>query len=240
MEAPRLSVVVPAYNECGVIAITVSRLRKELSPVDPRLQVVIADDGSTDGTPDNADMAGADVVLRLPHLGKGAAVRAGMTVASGRTLAFVDADLAYRPDQLVPLLERIEQGADVAAGSRRHDASAVLATPTFGRRIASRGFSALTRLLDLDSISDTQAGIKAFSAEAAHAIFSRAQVDGFAFDVEIFVIARALGLSVVEVPVRLHGTPHSSVRVGRHAAEMMRDLLRVRARARSGKYQERK
>lgn len=235
MEPPRLSVVVPAYNERGAIALTVARLRKELSSADPRLQVIVADDGSTDGTAECA--GGADTVLRLPHLGKGAAVRAGMAVASGRSVAFVDADLAYSPDQIVRLVEAVERGADVAAGSRRHNASAVLATPPLTRRVASAGFSALTRVLKLDGISDTQAGIKAFSAKAARAIFQRAQVDGFAFDVEIFVIARVLGLTVVEVPVELRATPHSSVHVSRHAAEMMRDLLRVRARAHSGEYQ---
>jgi dolichyl-phosphate beta-glucosyltransferase len=234
---PRLSVVVPAFNERGVIAMTVWRLRNELSPVDPDLEVVIADDGSSDGTQEAAEAAGADLVLRLPHLGKGAAVRAGMAVASGRTIAFVDADLAYCPVQLVGLLEAVEAGAAVAVGSRRHSNSAVLVQPTAGRRVASAGFAALTRALHLNGISDTQAGIKAFSSDAARAIFHRAQVDGFAFDVEIFVIARALGLTVVEVPVQLRATPHSSVHVGRHAGEMMRDLLRIRARAHRGEYQ---
>ena len=216
---------------------TVARLRNELSVVDPQLQVIVSDDGSTDGTAYAAEAAGADEVLHLPHLGKGAAVRAGMAAATGRTRAFVDADLAYQPEQLVALVERVEQGADVAAGSRRHSSSAVVVPPSPGRRVASAGFAALTRVLQLDGITDTQAGIKAFSDEAARAIFQRAQVDGFAFDVEIFVIARALDLKVVEVPVQLRATPESSVHLGRHAPEMVRDLLRIRARARSGQYQ---
>lgn len=231
--------MVPAYNERGVIGTTVWRLRRELSVAVPELEVIVADDGSGDGTPEAAEGAGADAVLRLPHLGKGAAVRAGMAVASGRTVGFVDADLAYCPDQLIGLLEAVEQGADVAVGSRRHSKSAVLVKASLGRRVASVGFAALTRLLRLDGVTDTQAGIKAFSAQAARAIVQRGQVDGFAFDVEIFVIARALGLTVVEVPVQLRETPHSSVHLGSHAPEMLRDLLAIRARARRGEYQQR-
>ena len=220
-----------------MIATTVRRLLDELAADDLDVEVVVADDGSEDGTADEATGAGADTVLSLPHRGKGAAVRAGVTAATGRTIAFVDADLAYSPVQLLDLLREVEAGADVAVGSRRHTASAMLARPPLGRRLASAGFSALTRMLQLDGVTDTQAGIKAFSHEAARKIFQRARVDGFAFDVEIFVIARVLGLRVVEVPVKLHGTPHSSVQLGRHATEMLRDLVRVRARARRGDYE---
>jgi glycosyltransferase involved in cell wall biosynthesis len=236
VQVPRLSVVVPAYNEAAGIGDTIRRLRAELASVDRDLELLVADDGSADGTADAAEAAGADQVLRLPHLGKGAAVRAGMAAATGRTIGFIDADLAYGPDQLVPLLEAIEKGADVAVGSRRHSDSALLAEPAFRRRMASVVFARITRFLQLDGATDTQAGIKAFSIDAARAIFPRARVDGFAFDVEMFVIARTLGLSVVEVPVRLHDTAKSSVRLSRHTLEMLRDLAKIRSRARRGGY----
>ncbi len=83
--------------------------------------MVVVDDGSTDGTADAALAAGADQVVVLPgNRGKGAAVRAGVAVARGRTIAFTDADLAYSPDQLLAVIGEVEAGWDVAVGSRRH------------------------------------------------------------------------------------------------------------------------
>lgn len=236
MGAQRLSVVVPAYNECGVIARTVARLRNELRDADPQVQIIIADDGSTDETTDAAEAAGADEVLRLPHAGKGAAVRAAMKRATGQTVCFVDADLAYSPQQVLLLVEQVEAGFDVAVGTRRRYYLVTDGRARPIRRASSRAFSALTGTVLLGEQRDTQCGIKAFNAKAVRAIFERSVVNGFAFDVEIFVIARELGLSLTEVPVAPSYTPRSSVRLGRHSREMVRDLLRIRWRAARGRY----
>jgi dolichyl-phosphate beta-glucosyltransferase len=170
------------------------------------------------------------------HRGKGAAVRAGVLRSTGRSVVFLDADLAYSPEDVVQLLERVEAGCDVAVGTRRHHyvVSEGRARPI--RRASSRAFSALTGALLLGEQRDTQCGIKAFDAAAARSIFERSRVDGFAFDVEIFVIVRELGLNLAEVAVGPSYTSRSSVRLGRHAPEMVRDLLRVRMRAARGAY----
>lgn len=236
MERPRLSVVVPAYNEAAVIASTVAALRQRLAPVDPLLEILVADDASTDGTPAIARAAGAEAVSLNRHRGKGAAVRAGMLKATGRTVAFVDADLAYSPDDLMRLLEHVEAGSDVAVGTRRHHyvVTGGLARPV--RRASSRAFTALTGSVLLGEPRDTQCGIKAFEAAAAREIFTRARIDGFAFDVEIFVIVQELQLSLTEVAVAPSYGDRTSVRLGRHAPDMVRDLMRIRRYARRGGY----
>jgi len=223
-------VVVPAYQEAGVIGATVARLRAELAaPVGGGgLELVVADDGSLDATATEAEAAGADRVLRLAHRGKGSAVRGGMLAATGSTVAFCDADLAYAPDQVLRVLEAIEAGADVAAGSRYHDDAVALVRAGRLREVTGRAFSMLTDLTVLGSRHDTQCGLKAFSHDAARAVFSRARIDGFAFDVEVFALVNRLDLKVVDVPVQLTNSTRSSVRVVRDAAVMLRDVGRVR------------
>jgi glycosyltransferase involved in cell wall biosynthesis len=159
-----------------------------------------------------------------------------MLAATGSTVAFLDADLAYPPEQLIGLLEAVEAGADVVVGSRRHVDTVTLAKARRIRGISGRVFNWLTRAVVLGETRDTQCGIKAFSAPAARLIFERSRVDGFAFDVEIFVIARALGLDLQELPVELTNTRRSSVSLGRDAGRMVRDLTAIRWRMARGGY----
>ena len=238
--APRLSVVVPAFQESGVIGASVEALRRVLTePVGPGgLEILVVDDGSTDTTAAEADRAGSDRVVSLPsHRGKGAAVRAGMLAARGATVAFCDADLAYPPDQLLRLLPRIEGGWDVAVGSRRRADSLTLVELPLVRRVTSRFYSTFTRRFVPGRPRDTQCGIKAFSATAARQVFERVRTDGFAFDVEIFFIARRLDLSLTEVGVELSNSRRSSVRVERDVGRMVLDTVRIGLRARQGAYQ---
>ena len=121
----RATVVIPAFDEAARIGPTVAAVREALAGIATGggLEVVVADDGSSDGTADAALDAGADQVVVLPeNRGKGAAVRAGVAAARGRTIAFTDADLAYSPDQLLRVIEEVEAGWDVASGA--------VATPT--------------------------------------------------------------------------------------------------------------
>ena len=237
--AVRLSVVIPTYQEAEVIARTLAALRSALEPVGRAggVELIVADDGSTDGTAALA-APGADAVIRLPaHAGKGAAVRAGVREASGSTVAFTDADLAYSPEQLLRLLDEVEAGHDVVVGSRRHVDTVTLVRARRTREVMGRAFNTLTRVLLLGGQHrDTQCGIKAFSADAARRIFAAARVDGFAFDVEIFLLADRLGLSLREVPVELSNSDRSTVRAGRDPFSMIRDLIRIRWWASSGGY----
>jgi dolichyl-phosphate beta-glucosyltransferase len=236
--APRLSVVIPAFEEESRIAATVHRVREALAAVEDGVEIVVVDDGSQDATADEAKGAGADVVVVHPaNRGKGAAVRSGMLAATGRTVAFTDADLAYAPSQLLGLLEQVEAGSDVVVGSRRHDNTTTLVRARRLREIGGRVVNGLTHAVLLGKYRDTQCGLKAFSSDAAHAIFGRSRIDGFAFDVEVFVIAERNGLSLTEVPVTVENSTRSTVRVARDAARLVRDLFRIRRWAREGRYQ---
>ena len=231
----RLTVVVPAYDEADKIGTAVTRLRNELSEVD--LEIVVVDDGSTDDTTEAARRAGADHVVRLDtNCGKGAAVRAGVRAAAGRTIAYTDADLSYAPAQLLELLAAVEDGWDMVVGSRRHVDTTTLVRARRLREVTGRVFNGLTTLVLLRHYRDTQCGLKAFRSDVARLLFSHGRLDGFAFDVELFHLAERYRLSLKEVPVTLESSPTSTVHVVLDATRMVRDLFKVRLWAARGLY----
>jgi glycosyltransferase involved in cell wall biosynthesis len=235
----RLTVVVPAYREDDRIAATVLRLRDALAPIAASggYEVIVVDDGSGDGTAEAARAAGANDVVVLPtNQGKGAAVRRGMAAAKGRARAYIDADLAYSPDQLLRLVDGVESGYDMVVGSRRHLDTVTLIRARRLREVSGRAFALLSGLLLLGNHRDTQCGLKAFRSDAAELLFSRSLVDGFAFDVELFLLAERYRLHVLEIPVTVTNSTESTVRVVGHGIRMLRDLLRIRRLARTGAY----
>jgi putative flippase GtrA len=235
--ALRLSVVVPAYNEEPRIADTVARIRTALAAVGGDIEIIVVDDGSGDATARVAAAAGGEVVQLPSNCGKGAAVRAGVKAARGRTIAYTDADLSYAPEQLVGLLERIEDGWDVVVGSRGHIDTRTLVATGRVREVTGRLFNLMTYLVLLGRYRDTQCGLKAFRSDVAGVLFSHARLDRFAFDVELFHLAERYHLSLVELPVTVAHSNRSSVRVARDAARMVRDLFRVRWWAGRGVYE---
>jgi dolichyl-phosphate beta-glucosyltransferase len=240
-EAPgdvRLTVVVPAYMEQDRIAGTVRRLRADLDTMAAYggLEVLVVDDGSTDGTAAAAQAAGATVVAHPENQGKGAAVRTGVLAARGRTIAFTDADLAYAPDQIPGLVDLVEAGWDVVVGSRRHTETTTLVRARRLREIGGRAINLLTRAVLLGQYRDTQCGLKAFRSDVARLIFAHTRVDGFAFDVEVFHLIERYHLSLTEVPVRVENSARSTVRVARDALRLVRDLFRVRQWSAEGRY----
>jgi putative flippase GtrA len=233
--AHRLTVVLPAYQEASRIGVSVVAVREALADVAP--EIVVVDDGSTDGTAAAAAAAGARVVQLEGNRGKGAAVRAGMLAASGRTVAFTDADLAYPPDLLRDLLVAVEDGWDVAVGSRWHRDSRALARPSLLRRVSSRLFNLLTATVLLGQYRDTQCGCKAFRSDVARLLFGHTRLDGFAFDVEVLHLVERYRLSLTEVPVQVTDGGSSTVRVASAALRMIRDLFRIRRWGSEGAYE---
>ena len=227
----RLSVVIPAFGESERIGGTVAAVRAALAEIDAsdEFEVIVVDDGSPDDTADQARAAKADQVLVQPvNRGKGAAVRAGVMAARGRTIAFTDADLSYPPRQLVRLLAEVEAGYDVVVGSRKHIEATTLVRGRRLRELSGRVFNLLTLAVLLGQYRDTQCGIKAFRSDVARSLFARTRVNGFAFDVELFYLVERDRLSLKEVPVALANVETSTVRVGIDAVRMLRDLLRIR------------
>ena len=240
----RLSLVLPAFREVDRIGPTLERIRHELGPLvgDRReeLEVLVVDDGSDDGTAEAAEAAGADRVVRMErNSGKGAAVRAGVRAATGSTIAFTDADLAYGPAQVAELLVLVEAGYDMVVGSRRHTDTRTLVRAGRLREAGGRLVNLATHALLLGQYRDTQCGLKAFRADVARDLFNASTLDGFAFDVELFHLAERWRLSLAEVPVEVEHSERSTVRVLRDGARLIADLTRIRQRSRRGGYPDR-
>jgi dolichyl-phosphate beta-glucosyltransferase len=232
----RVTVVVPAYGEAERVGTTVARLREALAPLGDDVEVLVVDDGSPDATAEEAVAAGARVLRLEANRGKGAAVRAGVLAARGRSVVFTDADLAYPPEQVAAVVRELEDGWDVVVGSRRHPESADTAGASALRVVSGRLFNLLTAAVLLGQYRDTQCGLKGFRSDVGRLLFTRTKLDGFAFDVEVLHLVERYRLSLTEVPVVLVRAPGSTVRVGLDALRMLRDLFRVRRWAGLGVY----
>lgn len=238
--ALRASIVIPALDEASRIGRTIAAVRAALAPLHEAggVEVVVVDDGSTDGTADAALEGGADQVIVLPaNRGKGAAVRAGVLAARGRAVAFTDADLSYSPDQLVPALLRVEEGWDVVIGSRRHPEAVTARGAGAVRDLGSRVINLVSTAVLLSHPHDTQCGLKAFRRDAAQLVFGLARVDGFAFDIEVLHLVERHGLSLTEVPVHLVMAERSTVRAVRDGMRLLRDVWRIRHWSATGAYE---
>jgi dolichyl-phosphate beta-glucosyltransferase len=234
-----LAIIVPAYNEADGIARTIAELQAYLSSQPWRWEIRVVDDGSGDGTARVvAEAARADprvVLQREPHRGKGGAVRAGMAASQARHRFLCDADLSMPVREIARFLPPALEGFDVAIGSREGLGARRVAEP-WHRHVAGRLFNTAVRALLIPGVQDTQCGFKMFTAEAAAAIFPHVTVEGWAFDIEVILIARRKGLRIREVPIEWHYRRGSRLRLLRDGVGMLRELLSMSARARRGEY----
>lgn len=225
-----LSVIIPAYNEESRLPRTLEAVTHHLGTTGRVYEVLVADDGSTDGTGKVVSEASARNpavrLLSMPHRGKGSAIRGGMLAARGDRLAFVDADLPMSVDDVTRLADQLDRYPVVIAS--REGPGAQRIDEPYVRHLMGRVFNAVVRLLAIPQIQDTQCGLKCFTAESAHAVFSRQTIDGFGFDVEILFIARGLGYRIREVPIAWRHVPASRVDPLRDTVRMLSDVARVR------------
>lgn len=250
--SPFLSIVIPAYNEARRLPATLERILEYLDHQKYSAQIIVVDDGSTDGTAAVArtydEQHRRVKVIEGPHQGKGATVRRGMLAADGEITLFSDADLSTPIEELERLLPWFEEGYDVVIGSRE-GAGARRYDEPFYRHLMGRVFNALVRLLTVQGIQDTQCGFKAFRREVAHDLFSRMQlytneskpITGAmvtAFDVEILYLAQRLGYRIREVPVEWHYSNETKVNPLKDSWRNLRDVLTVRWNALRGVYNE--
>ncbi len=199
----RLSVVVPAYNAALRLPATLARLEAHLSGKAGGHEILVVDDGSTDGTAEIARRAGGAVrVLRHePNRGKGYAVRRGMLAATGERRLMSDADLSTPIEELARLEAEIDRGFDVAIGSRAVAGARIEVRQPAYREAMGRLFNRVVQALLLPGLADTQCGFKLFTAAAAESAFGACRLDGFSFDAEALYVARRRGLRIAEVPI---------------------------------------
>jgi dolichyl-phosphate beta-glucosyltransferase len=234
VSAPRWSVVIPAYNEARRLPAYLDEVVAHLEGRGEPYEVVVVDDGSTDGTPEvvEARHHPSVRVLRLPrNSGKGAAVRAGMLAARGAYRLFADADGATPIAEMKRLEPALTAGADVVVGSRVLVDPAVAVVTRPHRVRAGRVFNWLVAWLGLRGIADSQCGFKAFTGPAADRLFAGLRTRGFGFDVELLLAAQAAGYRVVEVAVNWADQEGSKVGVLRHGPGMLWQIVRARLRA---------
>ncbi|MEK7139302.1 MAG: glycosyltransferase [Patescibacteria group bacterium] len=201
---PRLSVIIPCYNEGKIIAGTVQAVTDFFNEKSWPIEVIVVDDGSTDDTAAQAQAAGARAIRHQTNQGKGAAVAAGMAVARGWWALFLDADLATPINQFDELWYR-NNDADIIIGSRAVSAARIIQAQSWRRRTAGLVGNRFVRLILNLPYADTQCGFKLFSSDARE-IFKQQRLRGFGFDFELLLIAKRHGLQVREVGVRwAHG-----------------------------------
>ena len=189
-----VSIIIPAFNEEQRLPQALDELRQYRETFAGDFEVLVVDDGSTDGTVALIRGLAAAMpwvsLLQRPHRGKGAAVRAGMLAAHNKeSVVLCDADLSMPVNQFDRLLNAIDRGCDVAVGSRALPGSHLCEDP-LKRRIMSKVFNFLVRTLVIGGLKDTQCGFKAFQRSVARDLFARQTIDGFSFDVEILYLAR--------------------------------------------------
>lgn len=226
-----LSAIVPAYNEEKRLGDTLKIIHDFLKQQHYSSEIIVVDDGSTDKTVEVAENLHIDILNIVKHgrnLGKGAAIKNGIMASRGELMLFTDADNSTPIEEVNKLIVAINEGFDVAIGSRAlPDSDIVLHQPWY-RETMGRVFNLLVRLLVLTGIKDTQCGFKLFKSDVARIVFKEQQLSGFAFDVEVLLLARKHGYCIKEVPIRWINSPASRVSPYRDALKMFKDIVRLR------------
>ena len=240
---PSVSIIIPAYNESTRLGRTMGELSSYLAS-NPTVELLVADDGSTDSTADLAESllppgckARWQVLRQVENRGKGHAVRRGMLAARAPVAVFSDADLSTPLSELPKLVDRVTRGTcDIAFGSRALDRRLIETRQPLYRDFAGRMFNTALRLATGLPFLDTQCGFKAFRMSACRPLFESSTIDGFGFDIELLFVAHRAGLRLHEVPVRWHHEDGSKVRLSRDGPRMLTDIVAVRRQMWRGHY----
>ncbi len=235
-----ISLVIPVCNGADFIADTVASSRDFLARRRLNFEIVVVDDGSTDGTA-AAIRTLTDERVSLIELsanrGKFGALTAGMTEARGACRVFTDADLPYDLEAIPYIAELVNEGGfHVVVGDRTLPESCTASQTGLSRRLSSRVFSFCVRMLVTGGLFDSQCGLKGFRADVAEAIFPLLTDPGFSGDVELLYIALKHNLSIRRIPVRLRATSTTTVRLTIHSLPMLGRILRLRHNWTSGRY----
>jgi len=230
LDTPYLSIIIPAYNEEARIVSTLDKIVEFMSSSGFSYELIIVDDGSKDNTVQIVEecVGNIRVISQPKNMGKGAAIRTGMMSAVGRLRLFTDADLSTPIYELNKLLDQIENGYDIAIGSRALNYEMIKEHQPFYREMMGKTFNKLVQFFVFKGIQDTQCGFKLFTSTAAEDIFSQMKTDGFGFDVEALYLANILNYRIAEVPVEWYNDERSKVNPVTDSIKMLAEILRIK------------
>jgi dolichyl-phosphate beta-glucosyltransferase len=243
---PRLSIIVPAYNEAARLATTLRAILDYLNRNEDGAELIVVDDGSQDQTVAVAERVVAEcgavstrVIRYEPNRGKGYAVRTGMLAAGASIALLSDADLSTPITEMPRLVDPIRNNeCDLTFGSRALDRSLIGTHQPWRREQGGRVFNLIVRLATGLPFWDTQCGFKAFRLDVCRPLIEAAQIERFGFDVEWIYLAHLAGLRLREVPVRWNHDDASKVAVMRDSFRMVDEVRRIRRGVARGIYNE--
>ena len=240
--APKLSIVIPSYNEELRLPESLEKIARYIRDQEPNTEVIVVDDGSTDGTAAVAEswrggIPQLRVVSNGVNRGKGFSVRHGSLESRGEIVLFTDADLSSPIEESEKLLAALVSH-DVAIGSRAVDRSLIEVHESPFREFAGIVFNRIVQVILRLPFVDTQCGFKAFRRERCHIIFEQQTIERFGFDPELLYLARHHGLSIAEVPVRWAHSPATKVNMLRDSVQMFLDVFVIRWNALRGRYRQ--
>jgi glycosyltransferase involved in cell wall biosynthesis len=248
--SPKLSIVVPAYNEAERLGASLRAIVAYLKAQREQSEVIVVDDGSTDGTATVAEENLADsgnvvtsVIRYEENRGKGYAARRGLLAARANIALFSDADLSTPITETPKLVDPILRGeCDLAFGSRALDRRLIGVHQSWRREQGGRIFNLIVRVSTGLPFWDTQCGFKAFRMNVCRPLIEAAQIDRFGFDVELIYLAHLARLRLREVPVRWDhstgGALDASGNYSRDSLRMINEVRRIRRLADAGEYSE--
>ncbi|MBQ4091285.1 MAG: glycosyltransferase [Clostridia bacterium] len=230
----KFSLCIPMYNEAGIIQQTAKTLSEYMEANFEDYEIIFSNDGSHDGCDKLVEQLGlpnVKVVGYEQNMGKGYAVRLAMLNAEGDVVMFTDADLAYGVDVIKRVADTFADNPDakMLIGSRNL-AKDGYENYTFMRKLASKAYIKVLCIIGGFNLSDSQCGCKAFRGEAVKPIFSRCEVNRFAFDFECILLAKKLGYKIIEMPVKVINHRESTVRMVRDSVKMLGDILKMKKR----------
>jgi dolichyl-phosphate beta-glucosyltransferase len=234
-QPPDLSIVIPCYNEEERLPRTIEQIERYLDGKDFSYELILVDDGSTDGTRLVMDAAAErNPLVRLEALprnrGKGRALAEGVAVARGAQILVTDADLSTPIEELEKLRAELDRGAGVAIASRALRASRVEVSQPIYRVLMGKAFNLLVQAVLLPGIWDTQCGFKLFRSDVAHEAFAALTTDGFGYDPEVLYRAKKRGVRIAEVPVVWRNSAPTKVSPIKSSLDMFKHVVRIRFR----------
>lgn len=239
-----LSVILPAYNEEKLIRSTVFEVEKYLKLQDYIFEVIVVNDGSSDGTADILN----DICNKIEHFkiinnpenrGKGYSVRRGMLAASGKYRLFMDADNSTEIKEVNKFLEALEGGIGAAIGDRTLENSAILIRQPAYKKILGNIGNVFIRSLTVPGIKDTQCGFKCFTGKLVYDIFPYLEIDRWAFDVEILALALKRGYKIKTIPIAWKNRKESKVKLIDYFLTFA-DLVKIKINLLTNKYERAK